>query len=72
MTQQRCPRGQQLWAAYARLDSKNILNALKRAAALVDWQDHQRTCRECADGKAAAYEAGEQAPVIPFDLEEAR
>jgi len=68
MKQTRCPRGQQLWNEAH--DYRKP--ASYRAAAWVEIWDHQRTCRECADGKAAAYEAAAAAPVIPFDLQEAK
>jgi hypothetical protein len=69
MSQHRCPQGQQLWAAYAKLDSKNIFTARKRAAALIVYQEHLDACQECAMGKAAEYQKAANAPLIPWDLE---
>ena len=63
MTQQRCPRGQQLWNDAHRSGMSNDA----RIVAWIAYQDHWATCRECNAHRAAEWAAAERLPAVPHE-----
>lgn len=61
---ERCPTGQELWRAYA-----NLPSGRRRAAALIEWQDHKAQCATCQRREAIEYEHAKNVQVIDWDLE---
>jgi hypothetical protein len=63
----KCIEGQKIW------DSRQDLpSGRKRAARLAMWQEHLSKCAQCQRWNAEQWQLTAAAPIIPFDLEEAK